>query len=247
MSDAYTQQYFGAFQSSSRSSAQVVVPLLLDWFAPASVIDLGCGVGQWLATFAAASVKEIRGVDGDYVDRQQLAIPAQQFTAHDLSQPYRPQQRYDLAMSVEVAEHLQPAQGAALVRSLVEAADVVLFSAAAPHQAGVKHINCQWPAYWTDQFRGHGYAAVDALRRRIWNDTRVDWWYRQNALLYIRQDRLARWPFLASDRTDQPLPLVHPQMLEGIVNWGMEAERKYWDLWQQSQKASSSSTEQGSA
>ena len=236
MSNAYTQRYFGNFQSTSRSSAEVVVPQLMQWFSPASVIDLGCGVGQWLAAFAAAGVRDIRGVDGNYVDRAQLAIGPSEFTAHDLAQPYRPERRYDLAMSVEVAEHLEPAQGAALVGALVEAADVILFSAAAPHQAGVRHINCQWPAYWSRLFQAHGFAAIDAIRPRIWNDARVDWWYRQNVLLYVRENRLPQWPFLAPYRTDEPLALVHPKMLEGIFNWGMEAERKYWALWQESQK-----------
>src|SRR5215213_9197586 len=124
--DAYTPKYFGNFRSTSRTSAEVVVPQLIEWFSPHSVIDLGCGTGQWLAAFQAAGVADIRGVDGTYVDISQLAIASSAFQAHDFATPFRPSRRYDLAMSVEVAEHLEPQHGAALVRSLVEASDVIL-------------------------------------------------------------------------------------------------------------------------
>ena len=198
MSSSYTPRYYNAFGSGSRSSAEVIVPMLMEWFKPGSVIDLGCGIGEWLATFAAAGVKEIRGVDGEYVDRGQLAIADAVFQSHDLETPYRPGRRYDLAMSLEVAEHLDEPQGEALVAALVESADVVLFSAAPPHQAGVRHINRQWPPYWSRFFKKHRYAAVDALRPRIWTDTRVDWWYRQNTVMYVLDSRVGEWPALAA-------------------------------------------------
>lgn len=217
------------------------MPQLIQWFSPTSVIDLGCGIGEWLAEFEAAGVGDIQGVDGTYVDRKQLAIPNSAFKAHDFVEHLEIGRRYDLAMSVEVAEHLEADHGASLVRSLVEAADVVLFSAAAPHQAGVKHVNCQWPAYWSRHFRDHGFATIDAIRPRIWSDCRVDWWYRQNALLYVRESRLPQWPFLATHRTDEPPALVHPEMLAGIVEWGLGVEQKYWDLWRQYQEKTDNS------
>ena len=238
MADTYNAKYYGAFRSTSRTSAEAIVPELVRWFAPASVIDLGCGVGEWLGVFQAAGVRDIAGVDGTYVDRGQLAIAGDAFAAHDLATPFRASRRYDLAMSLEVAEHLKPGEGAELVNALVGAADVVLFSAAAPHQAGVRHVNCQWPGYWSQLFRSHGYATFDAIRPRFWNDARVDWWYRQNTLLYVSEAVLPKWPFLAAFRADDPLALVHPEMLSGIVRWGLEADRKYWDLWREHQAKS---------
>ena len=108
MSTIYTPAYYGTFQSTSRSSAQVIVPYVMEWFSPSSVIDLGCGMGEWLAIFQSAGVREIQGIDGDYIDRNQLAIPATAFRAHDFSTHYGESRRYDLAMSVEVAEHFLP-------------------------------------------------------------------------------------------------------------------------------------------
>jgi hypothetical protein len=238
-SSVYTPEYYRVFQSSSRSSADVIVPPVMDWFSPASVIDLGCGMGEWLAAFQAAGVTEIHGVDGDHVDRDQLAIPEFTFKTHDFAEPYRENRRYDVAMSVEVAEHLDPEHGASLVRSLTELSDVVLFSAAAPHQPGLHHVNCQWPAYWSGLFSQRGYVAIDAIRPQVWSDARVDWWYRQNLLLYVLESRLPHWPFLKAYRRDEPMALVHPEMIARIVEWGADNEQKYWDLWKVNQDRSS--------
>jgi hypothetical protein len=217
----------------------------MQWFAPRSAIDLGCGRGEWLAVFQASGVAEIQGLDGSHVDPNRMAIPASAFVTHDFTQPYRGERRYDLAMSVEVAEHLEPAAGAALVHSLTDLSDVVLFSAAAPHQAGVHHVNCQWPVYWSRLFRERSYVAVDAIRRRIWNNSAVDWWYRQNLLLYIRDARLKSYPVLAVDCTEEPLALVHPEMLRSILEWGLELDRKYWQLWREHQPPSAAAETRG--
>ena len=74
--------------------------------------------------------------------------------------------------------------------ALVEAAPVVLFSAAIPHQGGVSHVNEQWQSYWWELFGAHGYVAVDCIRPRIFSDPRVEWWYRQNIVVYCEPGRV---------------------------------------------------------
>jgi hypothetical protein len=49
--------------------------------------------------------------------------------------------RFDLAISLEVAEHLPEGSAGALVSTLIEAAPVVVFSAAIKGQSGTNHIN----------------------------------------------------------------------------------------------------------
>jgi SAM-dependent methyltransferase len=236
--DMYDSSYYDAFRAGSRRSAQVIVPLIVDWVAPASVIDLGCGMGEWLSVFEKAGVREVRGVDGHHIPHQQIAIPADRFTTHDLTTPYSAGRRYDLAICLEVAEHLPPESGACLVRSLVDLAPVVLFSAAIPNQPGEHHVNCQWPAYWADLFAEHGHLVIDTLRFELWNDSRIDWWYRQNIMIYACGEQLGRWPRLAAmhdHRLSKPLSLVHPEMFhevyKDVIQWGVDWEKRYWDLW----------------
>jgi hypothetical protein len=232
--ETYSPEFYEGRKNRSRISAAAVVPLVMDWVAPASVIDLGCGTGEWLAVFKEAGVQEIRGVDGNWVPQDELAIPQHAFTARDLTTGYTGNRRYDLAMSLEAAEHLPTESSQSFVQSLTDLGPVVLFSAAVPDQAGTNHANCQWPEYWADLFAKRGYVVIDALRPRIWEDSRVAWWYRQNMMIYVHEEQLERRPKLEALRHCQParpLPLIHPEMLKEVLEWSVEENRKYWDLY----------------
>jgi hypothetical protein len=232
--EPYTAEFYKNKKNETRMSAEAVVSLIMDWVTPASVIDLGCGIGEWLAVFNEAGIHEIRGVDGSWVPQDQLVIPRHAFTEQDLTISYTAQCRYDLAMSLETAEHLPPACSQTLVRTLTNLAPIVLFSAAIPGQAGVNHINCQWPSYWANLFAQRSYEFIDALRPRIWEDSRVAWWYRQNLMMYVDEQELKRRPKLESFhhcQSDKPLPLVHPEMLREVLDWGLGENKKYWELY----------------
>ncbi len=209
----YSKSFFTFLAPGSRGSAQVVVPLVLQFVNARSVVDVGCGVGAWLSVFRANGVEDVLGLDGDYVPREQLEIPVEQFRPADLSQPLHLERRFDLAMSVEVAEHLPPSTSEAFVASLVSLADVVMFSAAIPRQGGSDHINEHWQSWWAARFAEHGYVPVDCVRRRIWSNPVVEWWYAQNILLYVAEARLADKPQLQREYelmgTGQ-LSIVHP-------------------------------------
>ena len=129
-------------------------------------------------------IDQICGIDGGYVNRQNLLIPQTKFIPKDLSRPFEIPGRYDLAVSLEVAEHLSRKAGARLVHELSQAAPLVIFSAAVPGQGGTHHINEQWPAYWRSLFAAEGFRLFDPIRPLIRDDSSVRWWYRQNLLLF---------------------------------------------------------------
>ena len=231
MNEKYTAEYFDSFKFSSRASAEVVVPVVREWVKPKTVVDFGCGLGMWLSVWEEAGC-DVRGVDGDWVDREQMAIAPNRFTAHDLSSPIQLDRQFDLAMSVEAAEHLMPESASGFVESLTRAAPVVLFSASIPNQPGEDHVNCQWPSYWADLFLARDYVVIDSLRYMIWADSRVDWWYRQNIMMYVARSRLTDYPALATlyRKDAQPLSLVHPELMQTWHDWGMQQSRLYWEL-----------------
>jgi SAM-dependent methyltransferase len=200
----YEGQFFADLDEGVRSSAAVVVPMLIDAIAPSSVIDLGCGTGTWLGAFRANGVKDVLGIDGDYVERSRLDIPPEQFQPADLNQPVRLSRTFDLATSFEVAEHLRPERSESFVADLVALAPVVCFSAAIPHQGGVDHINERWQDEWAAMFAKHSYRCADLIRSRVWDDERVEPWYAQNTLVYTRRD-------LVAEGDQLPMRLVHPR------------------------------------
>ena len=207
----YSPQYYDRLSNGSSRSAAAVVPVIMEYISPKSVVDLGCGTGVWLAEFKRQGVRDILGVDGSHITASQLAIHTDNFLAADLSQPLRLQGQFDLAMSLEVAEHLEPAAAEQLIDNLARLASVVLFSAAIPNQGGENHVNEQWPTYWAERFQARDYAALDPFRRFLWERTDVEWWYAQNMMLFIRKDEL--WRFL--NLTDWVGPgfttYVHPR------------------------------------
>jgi SAM-dependent methyltransferase len=216
----YGAAFYAQQADESLRSARVVVPLVLDLVGPGSVLDVGCGVGTWLCAFAESGVTDFLGLDGDYVNRADLRIPPERFRAADLTGPPDVGRPFDLAVCVEVAEHLPERASAGLVALLTGSAPVVLFSAAPPNQRGTKHINERWPAFWRELFAARGFVRLDPLRPRIWRDRRVNWWYQQNLFLYVREAELGARPLLRAEyelAKEFPFELLHEQVFGQLI------------------------------
>jgi SAM-dependent methyltransferase len=206
MNVTYDDEFFADIAVMSRSSASRIAPIVMNAVCAASVVDVGCGTGLWLSEFTAAGARDILGVDGARLGETQLAIPATSFMTADLTRPLRLERRFDLALSLELAEHLPPERSESLVDELVALAPAVLFSAAIPGQTGTEHINERWQDEWAAMFAAHGYRCVDLIRSVVWDDERVAPWYAQNTLLYLAPDREI------PQHVALPLRVVHPRL-----------------------------------
>lgn len=206
MRSGYDDLFFLGLATLTRQSAERIVPIVVELLRPSSVVDVGCGTGTWLAVFAEHGVSNVRGLDGSYITSDLLEIPQDRFTAIELARRLDIRESYNLAVCLEVAEHLSPGAGPGLVEDLVELAPAVLFSAAIPYQDGVNHRNLQWPDYWANLFSSHGYRAIDCIRLRVWNDPSVACWYAQNTILYVDDSVSVALP------SEVPARLVHPDV-----------------------------------
>lgn len=207
--ELYSREWFQARSGGARRSAEVILPILFDFATPRRVVDVGCGTGSWLSV-ALGMGAEVLGIDGDYVDRRQLEIPADRFLAHDLTQRLRLEETYDLAICLEVGEHLPTSGSAALVQTLTGLAPIVAFSAAVPGQGGTGHVNEQWQDFWAAHFRAEGYEPVDLVRPRVWDDAGVRYFYAQNLLVYVDPARADA----AAAAGAMPLRVVHPRLYD---------------------------------
>ena len=213
-STKYNPNFYKYFKNFSYNSAKEMVPLILKLIPITSVCDIGCGDGTWLRVFREQGVTDILGIDGEHVSRDLLQISVSDFQPMDLRHQISLSRSFDLAISLEVAEHLPESRAASFVEDLTRLAPVVLFSAAIPGQGGRDHVNEQWQTYWTLIFSQYNYTVCDVVRPKIWKNRRIAYWYRQNTLLFCDPHSLETIPEFADSAHSLRLPLVHPEQLD---------------------------------
>jgi hypothetical protein len=216
---------FGGHAAEKRSGAAaasaVALPIILE-FVPnvRSIVHVGCGTGEWLAEAERQGIADITGIEGPWDDLEDLAVDGSHIDRIDYTRPFSLDRRYDLALNIEIAEHLPPERAASFVVDLCRLAPVVAFAAAIPQQGGVGHVNEQWPEYWERHFAAGGYVMVDALRRRMWQAPGGPGYIAQNLFLAVDEASLDLYPLLAEEHRRNAGPaisLVHPDVFDGAI------------------------------
>jgi hypothetical protein len=171
-----------------------------------TVIDIGCGCGEWGVEIEQFGVEKYIGVDHK---APKLLIPKENYIDFDLTsgKEFPVKERFDLAMSLEVAEHLPESCAKYLVDTLCSLSDYILFSAAIPHQSGVNHINEQWQTWWEQLFNQNGYyASEQPLRDLLHDNENCEIWYRNNIVLYSKHFK------------GKVKDFVHPELFINLIN-----------------------------
>lgn len=205
----YGDDFYAHSANMARDAARIIIPMITALTPTTSVVDVGSGAGIWLNAFIEAGITDVCGLDSPEVPRSLLEIPEEAFLGCDLTAPPALERTFDLAVSLEVAEHLPPSAASDFIGYLTSLAPVVLFSAAIPGQGGTEHINEQWPSYWADLFRSNGFDAHDVLRPVLWNLEGVEAFYRQNIIVYAKTGHALDTSSLPEP--SNPLDLVHPE------------------------------------
>lgn len=202
-----------------RSSARHVLAMVD--VSGRTVVDFGCGRGDWLVVAQELGARAVLGLDTYAMEGAALPVPAE---IVDLTQPVRLGARHDIALCLEVGEHIDGAYAETLVQSLVDAAPIVVFSAAVPGQGGVRHVNEQPPGYWHALFRARGYACFD-FRHALWENAAIEPWYRMGVLVFAAPGAVTG--ALAGYAVDAPLHLVHPDIFAAYAPIGEDLILRY--------------------
>ena len=192
----------------SISSSLYIVPKIIDILFPSSVVDCGCRYGEWLKTFIENGISDVLGID--YLDYGgNHLIPGASYLKYDLSKVLVLPRKFDLVISLEVAEHIDERYAEVYIDNLVSLSDMIVFSAAIPQQGGCNHTNERDQSYWADMFAKRGYIPYD-VRSLIWDNENIGWWYRQNIIIYVK-DTIVN-DAISIYRVDDlsALNLVHP-------------------------------------
>lgn len=207
----YDEKFYSNMENISMKMANIMMPYVINWIKPKSVVDFGCGEGIWLSAIKSVDANiEIFGLDGDYISKSRLRIPEECFLPVNLEREIELDRKYDLAISLEVAEHIAEKYSDIFVDSLIKSSDNILFSAAIPGQGGTNHINEQWQSYWIEKFKKRGYFVDISIREFFWNEERISPWRRQNILFFSKSRGEVT-------ERNEIYDIVHPKMYERLL------------------------------
>ncbi|OGS39474.1 MAG: hypothetical protein A2506_01300 [Elusimicrobia bacterium RIFOXYD12_FULL_66_9] len=137
-------------------TAGVIAAALLAEFRPRMVADIGCGCGVYAHAFASAGV-EVFALDGVRpAPEHSFPVPVH---VQDLTVPFENTWgRFDLAMCLEVAEHIPEELSDIFLDNLARFSGTLVLSAAPPYQGGHHHVNEQPRRYWVRRLAERGFA-----------------------------------------------------------------------------------------
>jgi 2-polyprenyl-3-methyl-5-hydroxy-6-metoxy-1,4-benzoquinol methylase len=144
-------------EAANAASAERILDIVMSYYHPASVLDVGCGIGTWLKVAQSRGISDIRGIEGAWLDNSGLQVDPNLLGVQDLEQSFDLGRRFDLVICLEVAEHISAIAADHFIASLTRHAPAVLFSAAIPYQGGHHHVNEQFLPYWLERFARLGF------------------------------------------------------------------------------------------
>ncbi|VAW63390.1 FIG00495756: hypothetical protein [hydrothermal vent metagenome] len=219
MQKNYKHNFYKDRHQSTIYAANTILSLIIEALPQVeSAVDFGCGVGTWLSVLKEKGVEDVRGLEGPWVEKDLLQISEDELSQVNFEKSVKLDKKYDLAISLEVAEHLSSALASDFVESITNASDYVMFSAAIPFQGGTNHVNEQWPEYWAGLFADKGYVLLDFIRMQIWDDRDIPFWYRQNVLMFVRKEQLETVKMPVKSGFQFPLSVVHPDTYISKMN-----------------------------
>ena len=229
----YDRNFYINRHEKTQTAANDVLSILFRAMEIRSVIDIGCGVGTWLNSAEKLGARTILGIEGHWLEKDFAVVDKTFIKTQDLENKIQIESKFDLAITLEVVEHLSEMRADSFIDDLCALSDLVLFSAAIPNQGGSHHINEQWQSYWAQRFKQRGYRVYDIVRWKIWSRSDIATWYRQNIIVYCRVDSAAD---KAMQSVSPPcadvhqLDVVHPELFARRVRTRSRAKDKLRDF-----------------
>lgn len=189
MNAYYNENYFKS--EIFNFDYEAIAKAIIEVYKPKSIIEFGCGKGDLTKSLARHGI-EIIAIDG-YSNPDFSKFPQITFSSLNLNDELevttflsKLNSKFDIAISLEVAEHLNPVISSSLINWMTSLTDIVIFSAAVLEQGGDGHINCRPREFWYKEFQNNGFMISDKIREKLRYNKRVGPWYRHNIIDYYR-------------------------------------------------------------
>jgi hypothetical protein len=187
----YNSKYFK--QQIFNCDYRLIAEAIVQQYNPQSVIEFGCGKGDLSRAFASMGLS-VFAFDGyanpDFYELENITFAKVDFNGTLALKTHLAalKRKFDVAICLEVAEHLDPSVSSELIEVITSVSDVVIFSAAVPGQGGDGHINCRSREFWYDQFTKNNFEIADTIRVRLRGKDDVAVWYRLNVIDYVKRN-----------------------------------------------------------
>jgi cyclopropane fatty-acyl-phospholipid synthase-like methyltransferase len=159
-------------------------------FMPKHVVDVGCGTGALLQALQDRGC-DVFGLEHSKAGLGYCKARNINVVQFDLEKDVIQENwKFDVAVSMEVAEHLPEGIADSYVDMLTRMAPVVVFTAATPGQRGHDHVNLQPRTYWVSKYERRGFNFVSEITERWrenWKSSQeVEWYYWKNLMIFRR-------------------------------------------------------------
>tara|TARA_Y100001968_G_scaffold269324_1_gene260090 strand:- start:49 stop:846 length:798 start_codon:yes stop_codon:yes gene_type:complete len=213
----YKRQIHGSLESAKEYSKY-----LSNLFNLKSVIDFGCGRGTWLKGFEQIGINKLVGLDGSWNNQGKILSKKIIFKPIDLNKEIKIEEKFDLALSLEVAEHLKPTSSELFIKSITSSSDLIMFGAAFSGQPGTNHINTRPHSFWANIFADYSFKVYDIFRPKFCGNNKIKPWYQQNTFLYVKAG--SKYEKALKEKNFYPienihfLDLIHPWLYGHYLN-----------------------------
>ena len=185
--ELYNASYYEHVEDAAVASAPGIATTIVETFDPADLLDVGCGTGAMMEAIRdlGPSVKGLEYSSAALELCKKRGLDVTRFDIENDSHPF-PDRRFDVVISMEVAEHLPASVADRYVNVLCQSSDHVVFTAATPGQGGQDHINEQPREYWLEKFDAREFTVQDDLTetwRQKWRAGNVTHWYWKNLMV----------------------------------------------------------------
>ena len=187
--DLYSPRYYQTMvEPYAQRSAQPMAKSIIETFHPKSVVDVGCGSGALLVALRKLGVRHLLGLDSSEAGLNIANARGLNTRRFDITTGHMAcAECFDVAVSMETAEHLPADAADRYVALLCSLASVVIFTAAQPGQGGIGHFNEQPRQYWVDHFLACGMHPADELVaawQPVWAAAGVAGFYTRNLMIF---------------------------------------------------------------
>lgn len=188
--DAAFFKEWGRLNDDYCDTARHVAQVVYDEFKPKRMVDFGAGCGVYADFFRRKGV-DVVALDG-VVCPPEYAFPGE-VHIRDFTVPFKNEWgTFDMALCLEVAEHLHDEDADTFVENLIQFAPRIALSAAPPNQGGTHHVNEQPKRYWKAKLEARGFYYDRPATGRMFERFRIEklrhMWMGSQVSVYVNEE-----------------------------------------------------------